>query len=35
MTYDFYVRAVETVIDIIERLDDNLDAIDTARGAIR
>ena len=31
ITYDFYVRAVETLVQIVEQFDANLDAVDRAK----
>lgn len=35
ITYDFYVRAVETIVQVIDRFDANLDDIDKARARSR
>jgi Zn-dependent M28 family amino/carboxypeptidase len=34
MTYEFYVRAIETIIQVIEQFDVNLDNIEKARAAL-
>jgi Zn-dependent M28 family amino/carboxypeptidase len=35
MTVDFYVKAVETLVEVVKQFDTNLETIDRARAASR